>query len=373
MVAPQSNNGSRLRQTIIHQDLTTILQADLPWNQLSGKTVLITGAAGLLASYLVRTLLFLNQSDRLSQPVRILGLVRNRAKAKTQLLDIADDPNLHFIQADVSEPFAWDENFQTPDLIIHAASPASPLWYMQDPLGTIHANTEGMQRMLALAQKMQVQSVLYLSTSEIYGDTSSFQDPLRESDMGALDPMSLRSCYAESKRLGETLCKAWHEQYGIPVKVARPFHTFGPGLRLDDGRVFADFIGNVLRGEDIVLKSAGTAQRAFCYLSDATVGFFTILLKGKSGQAYNVGNPNNLVSMLDLANQLSSFYPERQIGVRREFDSISETVASPVAISCPDISKLNALGWSPHVSLEESFRRTIESMSSPQMLADCVR
>jgi UDP-glucuronate decarboxylase len=348
--------NTRMESTIARSDFASILQTSLPWERFSGKTVLITGIAGMIPSYLGKALLALN-TGRLPSPVRVVGLTRNMERARAQLRESNGDTNLHLIEADVSQPFQLDERF---DFVIHAASPASPVWYTQDPLGTIRVNTEGTARLLEQAYRNQSEGFLYISSSEVYGDTSAFSQPLRETDMGPLDPLAPRSCYGESKRLGEALCAAWWHQYQLPVTIARPFHTFGPGMRLDDGRVFADFVGNLLKGEDIVLKSDGGQRRAFCYLSDAAVAFFRILLQGDFGQAYNVGNPDNLVSMLELAERLSRIYPEKMIQVRRE-RPIEPSRSSPIAVSNPDVSRLKALDWQPLVNLEEGFRRTVES------------
>ena len=139
--------------------------------------------------------------------------------------------------------------------------------------------------------------------------------PTRETEYGYLDPATVRACYGESKRMGETLCVAYHAQYGVPAKIVRPFHTYGPGMDLSDGRVFADFVADLVARRDLVMKSDGRAQRAFCYLADATVGFFTVLLRGEAGAAYNVGNPDAEVSILELARTLANLFPERGVRV----------------------------------------------------------
>jgi nucleoside-diphosphate-sugar epimerase len=185
--------------------------------------------------------------------------------------------------------------------------------------------------------------------------------PLNETGYGYLDPMNLRACYAESKRMAENMCVAWSHQHGVPVKIVRPFHTYGPGMRLDDGRVFADFVSDIVHRRDITLTSDGSAKRVFCYLADATAGFFTVLLKGRDREAYNIGNDREEVSILHLAQTLAGLFPERGISVRHGSAAGGAYMPSPVSRSCPDISKARALGWEPRYSIRDGFERTIRS------------
>ncbi|MGL4986469.1 MAG: NAD-dependent epimerase/dehydratase family protein [Treponemataceae bacterium] len=185
--------------------------------------------------------------------------------------------------------------------------------------------------------------------------------PTREVDFGYIDCTNVRSCYSESKRLGETMCVSWCVQYGVPIKIVRPFHTYGPGIDLNDGRVFSDFIKNIIDSEDIQMKSHGKAVRAFCYISDATCGFFKILINGKSGEAYNLGNPNAAISMIDLAKKLIKIYPEKKLRVIKVEQNNSNYLRSSIEISFPCIEKIKKLDWSPKIELEEGFKRTIES------------
>ena len=243
------------------------------------------------------------------------------------------------------------------------ASQASPKYYGRDPVGTLSANALGTHRMLDLARRSGARGLLYFSTSEVYGQPDPAKaGALTETDYGFLDPALVRSCYGEGKRVGETLCVCWHHQFGVPARIVRPFHTYGPGMALDDGRVFADFVADVLAKRDIVLKSAGTARRAFCYLADATAGFFTVLLKGEPGQAYNVGNPAGERGIRELAELIAELFPELGLSVRLEAADRGQTyLASAVSRNAPDIAKVRALGWEPTVGPDEGFRRTIRS------------
>jgi UDP-glucuronate decarboxylase len=158
------------------------------------------------------------------------------------------------------------------------------------------------------------------------------------------------------------LCIGYGGQYGIDCVIARPFHTYGPGMRLDDGRVFADFVRDIVEGRDIALNSDGSAERAFCYLADATQAFFTLLLKGERSCAYNVGNSRAVLSIRDLATMLAGFYPERGLSARFAPPRMGY-IASSVARSAPDTARLEKLGWRPQTGVEEGFRRTIDIYS----------
>ena len=349
-----------MRHPIVQQDIKeNILASDLPWNKLAGKTVLVSGASGFLPAYIVETLLCLNEHTY-GKPTKVIGLVRNKKKALDRFSTYHKNKDLIIIVQDVCLPIFIDEKI---DYIIHAASQASPIYYGKDPVGTLSANVIGNYNLLNLAKDNAVESFLFFSSGEVYGEVQSSQIPTKESDYGYVDPTNVRSCYAESKRMGETMCVSWFHQYGVPTKIVRPFHTYGPGMSLDDGRVYADFIGDILNNRDIIMKSDGSAIRAFCYLSDAVQGFLTVLLKGESGQAYNVGNDRGEVSISDLANRLVSLFPEKGLKVvRQELNHQLGYLQSNISRNCPDISKIRVLGWEPTTSIEEGFKRTIRSI-----------
>jgi nucleoside-diphosphate-sugar epimerase len=342
---------------IIKEDIKQIIKSDIDWNRFSGKKILITGATGFLPAYMVETLMYLNLNSGIN--IQVYCLVRNIEKAKRRFATYLGNKNLIFIHQDICTPI---EDIQDLRFIIHAASQASPKYFGTDPVGTLKANTIGTYNALELARKNTIESFLYFSSSEIYGDAG--KNSINELDYGYLDCNSVRACYAESKRMGENMCKSWLCQYGIKIKIVRPFHTYGPGMDLNDGRVFADFVNNVLNDQDIVLNSNGSAKRTFCYLQDATVAFFKILLEGENGEAYNMGNPHSEISIWNLANMLVNMFPEKKIKAIKNTNHFpSGYIQSVVSGNLPDITKLNNLGWTPHISIEEGFRRTISSYS----------
>lgn len=342
--------------SIIAEDVNRILSSDLPWSELNGTTVLISGASGFLPAYLIETLAGLNAHGA---SIRIVGLVRRQEIAQARLGHLFAH-GVELMTQDITQPLRLD--LPRADYIIHAASQASPRFYGIDPVGTLEANTTGTQQLLRHAYLSGSRSFLYFSSGEVYGAPTNDGVRISETDFGYLDPATVRACYAESKRLGETLCVSWHHQFGVPSRIVRPFHTYGPGMALNDGRVFADFVADVIAPRDIVLKSDGLALRPFCYISDATLGFFTVMLKGEQSQAYNVANPSTEISMRDLAQLVANLFPERGAGVRFDLAATgNQYLRSPIMRSCPSIEKINRLGWMPTIGLAEGFKRTIDS------------
>jgi nucleoside-diphosphate-sugar epimerase len=342
--------------SVVKDDIDSILSKMDNGVYFLDKTILISGAAGFLPAYLVETFLCANSSDK----IKVIALVRNISKAQIRFKHWLHDNRLEIIQHDVSIPF---ETHQKIDLIIHAASQASPKYFGVDPVGTLNANVLGTLNLINLAKEHNVESFLYFSSGEVYGEVEDALVPIKEDTFGYLNPATVRACYAESKRMGENICVSYFAQYGVKAKIVRPFHTYGPGMALDDGRVFADFVSNAVKNEDIVLNSDGSAKRAFCYLKDATIGFLTVLLKGENGQAYNIGNPNEEYSISELADIIARLYPESNMRVVKKVIDKTDLsyIQSPVRRNSPNIDKAMSLGWSPVVAIEEGFKRTVDS------------
>ena len=341
---------------IIEEDLLDILSAEyIDWKRFNNKTFLITGANGMLPSYIVFTLLYLNKIRNYN--IHVIALVRNIEKANKKFQDWIDDENLIIKEQNVSDPIFIDNNLKI-DFIIHAASQASPKYYGTDPIGTINANVFGTVNTLELARKHKVESYLYFSSGDIYGIVDSSKFPFTEDDYGYVDPLNIHSCYNESKRMGEQYCVAYHTQYGVHTKIVRIFHTYGPGMLLDDRRVFADFIKNIINNEDIVLHSDGSSVRLFCYITDAVKAYLKVLLDGKVAEAYNVANTDGEISIRNLAELLVKMYPEKNLKLKIEIlkgDIITDKMKSTIIRAIPSIKKINLLGWYPKVTVEKGF------------------
>ncbi len=335
---------------IIKEDIKVIISNKLPWQKLANMTFLISGASGFIASYIVKTLLTLGN-------IRVIGVVRDKKKGEKRFDNYKG--NLKLVVGDVSRPLTVREKV---DYIIHAASPASPQAYCLDPAGTLKANVLGTYHLLELARAKQAKGFLLISSGEIYGQMTKEQIPIKETSYGFTDPTNIRSCYSEAKRVAETMAVSWHSQYGVPTKIARVFHTYGPGMKLADGRVFSDFVANVVEGKNIVMKSQGKVRRPFCYVADTVAALLTILLKGEPGQAYNVGNDQAEISVEGLANLLVNLFPERKLKVtKKERKQKEGYIETKILSNRPNTSKLRALGWQPKYNLAQGFKRTINS------------
>lgn len=347
----------KARNKIIQEDLDSIIAWDLEWSKLEGKTILVTGANGFLPAYMVETILYLNET-KFKNRATIIALVRNIDKARRRFDFYSERNDIDFLVQDVCDPINLTEKI---DFIIHAASQASPKYYGVDPVGTYRPNVIGTNNLLQLAYKNAVESFLYFSSGEVYGNVVASQIPTKEDDYGYIDPTSVRSCYGESKRMGENMCISWAHQYGIPVKIIRPFHTYGPGMQLDDGRVYADFVADVINNRNIVMKGDGSSVRAFCYIMDATIAFFTVLFRGGKGEAYNIGNPDGEIRILDLAQTLANLFPSKMLKVISNSNIESSYLINHITRSCPNSTKINSLGWKAKVGIIEGFSKTIRS------------
>lgn len=342
---------------IIQEDMEMLYKRNIDWKRLWGKRVLITGAYGMLASYATFILIYLNEFY--SANIEIYALGRSETKAKNRFGEYYNKTYFHFIQSDLTMPLT---DIPKMDFILHAASLASSQFYGTNPVGTVIPNVIGTYELMRFAVENRPESVLFVSSGEVYGVTNS--DLISEEHFGASNPLDIRYCYGEGKRMGECFCKCYAEQYDIPVKIVRLGHTYGPTMDLkNDKRVFSEFVSNIVADENIVIKSDGSPMRAFCYIADAIAGFFKVLLDGLNGEAYNIANKKGLISIRELAETLIALYPEKGLSfeyVPRKIDD--EYIESEQKKhNVPDTKKLENLGWECKYGIKEGFFRTIKS------------
>lgn len=336
--------------SIIQEDLQRMRQAALPWEQLDGKTVFVTGATGMLASYV--TWLLLSLREQAGIRVSVTALCRDARKAELYFGPFVGKPYFRLLLQDVCEPIPCEGLV---DYVFHLAGNASPFFINTDPVGIMRCNLQGTINVLECARVCQTKKVVFASTREVYGKNEAVE-LLDERAFGSLDPLDDRSCYPESKRAAEALLKSYYLQYGVPYNSVRIAHSYGPTMLLEhDGRVMADLMGDAVAGRDIVLKSRGEAERAFMYVTDAVVGMFTVLFRGETAMAYNLANETEPVRVKELARALATLSGVQVVtsdGEQKGYCAYRRTAL--------DTSALERLGWKPSVSLEEGIRRVLQ-------------
>jgi len=343
-----------MKSKIVEEDIATIAKGIAENSSaLSGKTLLITGGAGFLGNYFIGVLNFLNKNV-LDKPCKIISVDNFITGVK---YNIEEGPNFRSIKHDVKNPLKIEENV---DYIIHAAGIASPKFYREFKIETIDVATMGTKNMLEFAKEKKVKSMIFFSSSEVYGDPDPQFVPTPETYLGNVSCTGPRSNYDESKRLGETLCVAYFETYGIPVKMVRPFNIFGPGMRLDDYRVIPNFVSNVFKGNPIPVYGAGNNTRTFCYATDALIGFFKVLLSDYNGEAFNVGNENYEVNMATLAKIVADIF-DKNVKIENVEGPTDAYASADPKRRCPDLTKIKTkLNYDAKVDLKPGIKRFLE-------------
>jgi UDP-glucuronate decarboxylase len=340
------------------------LDADL--RRMSGKRLLITGGAGFLGYYLVQVPVAWNDAHPDAPPIQVTVFDNYFRGVPGWLEELGGRPDVELVVHDMREPLP--EAMGDYAYVIHAAGIASPTYYRAHPIETMDANINGLRALLDHARQRQevgrdLEGFLFYSSSEIYGDPVPEAIPTPETYRGNVSCIGPRACYDESKRYGETLCVNFARQHGIPVTMVRPFNNYGPGMKITDGRVIADLFRDALAGRDLVLLSDGSPTRTFCYVADAVTGYYLALLRGRPGEAYNIGVDGPEIAMRDLAatiaglgNELFGHTVEVVHGRSAEADYL---VDNPNR-RCPDITKARTeLAYRPQVALEDGLRRTM--------------
>lgn len=337
------------------EDINHVATLPLPWEKLQDRTVLISGATGLIGSFFVDTLLKRNEEQGMNCKIYMLG--RNEQKAQNRFLYFWKNGLLNFISHDINRPLVKKE-IGTIDYVIHLASNTHPMKYSTDPIGTITANIIGLQNMLEFAYEHQVVRMAFASSNEIYGENRGDTELFHEKYCGYIDPNTMRAGYPESKRCGEALCQAYIHQKNIDIVIPRFTRSYGPTMLPDDTKAISQFICKALAEEDIILKSQGYQYYSYTYVADAVSGFLTVLLCGECGEAYNIADHRSDIMLKDLAEVIAG-----AVGKNVVFeipDAVESAGYSKATKARLDGSKLRNLGWEANYDIKTGVKRTID-------------
>lgn len=328
-----------MNNSIFEEDIKNIIN-DFDMSVFDGKTILVTGATGLIGKLCVKSLLNSGYNTQ------VIALVRDEEKAKNIF---GESKRLTYLVQDINQRINTTRRV---DYIIHAASTTSSKDFVEKPIETFYTAINGSRNVLEFAKNKRLEGMVYLSSLEIYGVNE--KENIKERDYGYIDILNPRSSYSESKKMVETMCISYGTEYGVPVKIARLAQTFGAGVSISDNRVFAQFAKAIINKENIILHTKGETKRNYCYTTDAVRGIFTILTKGENNNAYNVANENSYYSISEMAHLLENEYTK----VEYKIDEVNRGYNPTVKIAL-NTQKLNALGWEAKVNLKEMFERLI--------------
>lgn len=339
-----------MNMSLYKNDIFEIFRQNLPWAKLSGCNILVTGATGLIGGCLVESLMMNPMRD-----YQVYASGRNEDRARWRFKEFMGNDGFYFIKHDVMYPLDSNVNFH---YIIHAASNASPNFFAQKPVEVIKSNIDGVAHLMEYGLSHNMKRFLYVSSGEVYGEGDGRE--FTEEYSGYVNCATPRACYPSSKRAAETLCVSYAAEYGTDVVIARPCHVYGPHFTEQDNRVYAQFIRNVLKGEDIVMKSTGKQFRAWCYVVDCVSALLYILLKGENCHAYNIADTNSNISIREMAEIIAN------IGGAKVVidipDANEKSGFNPVTKSIFSTEKLEGLGWKPLTHIENGLENTIKEI-----------
>ena len=340
--------------TLYIADVHSVSNMGFPWDRSKDKSLMLSGATGLIGSFLVDVILEKNISDNLN--CTVYALVRNEQRAKERFVKFSGDCHLKFISYDVRFPLKAS-HVGNVDYILHLASNTHPILYATDPIGTITTNIIGLQNMLEFAVEHNTTRFIFASSNEVYGENRGDVEIFDEEYCGYIDCNTLRAGYPESKRCGEALCQAYKSQKGLNVGIARITRTYGPTMSMADTKAVSQFIKKGIAGEDIILKSAGTQYYSYTYMSDAVSGLLWIMLAGENGEAYNVADETGDIMLKDLATNIASINGRNV--VFEIPDAVEAAGYSKATKARLNGTKLKKLGWTPEYNIKTGMERTI--------------
>jgi len=342
-------------------DIETLASINIDWDKLRNKSILITGATGLIGTFLIDLLMYRN--FKYNDNITIYALARNKEKALIRFKEYFTSPFFEFIPKDIKTSFELDIPI---DYIINGASNVHPIAYATEPINTILTSVLGTRSILDFATSHNVKRTLYISSSEVYGENRGDVEAFKEDYCGYLDCNTLRACYSEGKRTAEALCQAYIKEKNVDIVIARACRVYGPTMGDDDSKVIAQFFRNAVNKENIVLKSKGNQLYSYCYVADICSALLFMLFNGKNGEAYNISDNDGNLSLLEIAHILSEY--KRKKVVFETPSSVESAGYSKATKAILDSSKLRELGWKPMYALKDGIIKTAEILRNMQEL-----
>ncbi len=345
---------SLLNNLTYMEDIAYITKQELPWDKLTGKSFLISGATGLIGSCLIDALTALNKEKNLG--IKVYAIGRNRDKIAARF----DAGTVTPVQQDVNKPFSDEIKSVKADYVLHLASNTHPMQYSTDPIGTIMTNLIGLNNMLEISEGAE--RFLFASSVEIYGENRGDVERFDESYLGYIDCNTARAGYPEGKRAGEALCQSYISQKGMDIVIPRLSRTYGPTMLQSDTKAISQFIKKGVAAEDIVLKSEGTQLFSYSYVADAVTGLLYVLLLGENGGAYNIADEESDITLRDLAAIIADYAGKKVIF---ELPDATEAAGySKATKAILDSAKLKKLGWRAGYDMKKGLTRTIDVLKA---------
>lgn len=335
------------------EDVHHVAGLNLPWEKLKNKSIFLSGATGMIGSFLIDVLMERNNEG---DNITVYALGRNEEKSINRFQKYQNDKHYIFLLHDVNQLFEKD-NLGTIDYVLHLASNTHPMQYSSDPIGTIITNIIGLRNMLDFAVLHKSSRFVFASSNEIYGENRGDVDFFNEEYCGYINSNTMRAGYPESKRCGEALCQAYKKQRGLDIVIPRFTRSYGPTMLRNDTKAISQFINKAIEGEDIVLKSAGTQFYSYTYVADAVSGLLTIMLCGNNGEAYNIASEDSDIMLKDLAEFIADNVGRKVVfEVPNDIEAAGYSKATKAKL---DGRKLKKLGWKPRYTIETGMRRTL--------------
>ncbi len=346
--------------SIYKKDIKKIAELDYSWDKLQGKSLAISGATGMIGSFLIDVLMYRN--DNCKQNVTVYAFGRNEEKAKKRFGKYFNNDSFVFVKQDINLPIEDSVCSEKIDYIIHAASNTHPVAYANDPIGTISANVIGTNNLLDWAARVSCERFVFLSSVEIYGENKGDTDKFSEDYLGYIDCNTMRAGYPESKRTGEALCQAYIKQKGLDVVIPRLSRCYGPTMLTTDTKALSQFILKGVNGEDIVLKSEGTQEYSYAYVADAVSGILKLMFDGECGDAYNVVSDASDIMLKDLAKIIADYVGRNVIfELPDETERAGYSKATKATLAS---DKIKETGWKSYFDIKEGLHHTIDVLRS---------